>query len=82
MKFKEDKNARGFFKTKKNDFEFTISASYGTKFYVVARGIKKDIRLNTLWLKLEFEDFDKAVEFCENFDWTKYECLGNDAIKN
>ena len=84
MRFTEDKNARGFYNGKKGGFEFTISSTGKTfnddalAFYVVANSQKKDIRLNTLWIKLTFETFQKAEEFCENFDWKKYDCIGDD----
>ena len=77
MKFKEDKNARGFYKAKKGGFQFTISSSKNG-FYVVAIGQKKDIRLNTLWLGLEFTSFENAENFCTNFDWKQYACIGDD----
>jgi hypothetical protein len=77
MKFTEDKKARGFYKRKKRGFEFTISPS-GNAYYVVAVGQKKDIRLNTLWINLTFETLEQAEEFCENFDWKQYDCIGDD----
>ena len=80
MRFTENKNARGFYTAKKHGFEFTIS-SHGNFYYVVAIGQKKDIRLNTLWIKKIFETFNDAKEFCENFDWTIYPCIGDDVNK-
>lgn len=77
MKFREDKNARGFYNAKKGGFLFTISSSKNG-FYVVAIGQKKDIRLNTLWIGEEFNTFEYAEIFCENFDWKKYDCIGDD----
>jgi hypothetical protein len=77
MRFTENKNTRGFYKAKKRGFEFTISSS-GNAYYVVAVGQKKDIRLNTLWIKLTFETFEKAEEFCEKFDWKQHPCIGDD----
>ncbi len=77
MRFTEDREARGFYKGKKRGFEFTISSS-GNAYYVVAICQEKDIRLNTLWIKLTFETFEKAEEFCENFDCKKYDCIGDD----
>ena len=72
---------KGIYKGKKGGFEFTISIfnDYPLSFYVMADSQKKDIRLNTLWIKLTFETLEKAKEFCENFDWKKYDCIGEDA---
>ena len=77
MRFKENRRARGFYKAKNRGFEFTISSS-GNRYYVVVIGVEKDIRLNTLWIKLTFETFEQAEEFCENFDWKNYPCVGDD----
>ena len=76
-----DKKGNGFYKGKKGGFEFTISTfnDVPLALYVVASSQKKDIRLNTLWIKLTFETLEKAKEFCENFDWKKYDCIGEDA---
>ncbi len=80
MRFTEDKKAKGFYKGRNKGFNFTISHARNYRaFYVVARSLKKDIILNTLWINLKFETFLKAEEFCENFDWKKYDCIGNDA---
>lgn len=79
-----DKNNSGFYKSKKGGFEFTISfARYYQAWYVVASHLKKDIRLNTLWLykNKTFKTYEDAVSFCEDFDHTKY-CkysLGDDS---
>ena len=83
MKFK-DKNNSGFFVGRKNNFQFTISLSMDyNKFYVVASHLKKDIRLNTLWMYRNkvFKTFDDAVNFCEKFNhenFSKY-TLGVDS---
>ncbi len=77
MKFRENNNSRGFYTGRKRGFEFTISSS-GNDYYVLAIGQKKDITLNTLWINLTFQTFEKAVEFCENFEWKNYACIGDD----
>ena len=77
MVFKDNRTSRGFYKAKKNGFEFTISSSL-EKFYVVAIHLKKDIRYNSLWTNYVFDDFEKAVSFCESFNHKLYRCLGSD----
>lgn len=74
-----EKNNDGFYKGKNKGFNFTIShARDYNAFYVVASHQKKDIRLNTLWIKKTFATFDLAEEFCKTFDYKKYKCLGDD----
>ena len=86
MKFSDKKNS-GFFKGKKGGFEFTIALEINyQEYYVVVFHLKKDIRLNTLWLDKNktFKTFEDAVSFCEDFDHTKY-CkysLGDDSNCN
>jgi len=77
MKFRENKNVRGFYEGKKGDFEFTISTSKNG-WYIVASHLKKDIRFNTLWINKEFDTKEIAQEFCETFDYKKYDCIGDD----
>jgi hypothetical protein len=74
-----EKNGDGFYKGKNKGFNFTISRARDyNAFYVVASHQKKDIRLNTLWIKKTFATFDLAEEFCKTFDYKKYKCLGDD----
>jgi hypothetical protein len=77
MIFKDNRQSRGFFKAKKNGFEYVISAT-DNKFYVVASSLKKDIRFNSLWSNLRFNNFEDAVSFCKNFNYKSYRCLGSD----
>jgi len=63
---------------RKNGFTFRISKYEKGTFYVVATSVKTDIRYNSLWEGLSFETKDQAFEFCESFDYTKHQCLGND----
>lgn len=77
MKFYE-KNT-GFFEGKKNGFNFTIASAYEDDYYVVASHLKKDIRLNTLWIKKTFKTKEIAEKFCEKFDYTLYNCIGDNA---
>lgn len=68
MKFRDSKNS-GFYKAKGKGFEFVLSWSrYHKGWYVVASHLKKDIRLNTLWKGLDFEDFEEGIAFCETFN--------------
>lgn len=60
-----------------NGFNFTIAINK-VKWYVVADHKKKDIRFNSLWSNLEFDSLELATAFCESFDYTKHNCLGND----
>ena len=79
MIFKESKTSRGFYKSKKGGFAFTISHSYDSNgFYVVASNITKDIRFNSLWSGLTFETFELAVDFCKTFNYEDHSCLGKD----
>jgi len=77
MRWTENKNARGFYDGKKGGFEFTITCN-GGRHYVVASHLKKDIRLNTLWIDTDFDTFEDAEIFCENFKWKQYVCIGDD----
>ena len=77
MKWKEDKNARGFYNSRSGGFEFTITNN-GGRYYIVASHSKKDIRLNTLWINKDFTTFEDAEIFCENFNYNEYACIGND----
>ena len=64
---------------KKKSFNFTIALSEDHEgYYVLATHQKKDIRLNTLWIKKTFSSFDLAEDFCNTFDYKKYKCLGKD----
>ena len=74
-----DRQSNGFYKSKFKGYEFTISGSRGSSyFYVVAFHLKKDIRYNSLWENKEFETFEKAEDFCYNFNYKNHKCLGKD----
>ena len=49
MKWKEDKNARGFYNSRSGGFEFTITNN-GGRYYIVASHSKKDIRFYTWYV--------------------------------
>jgi hypothetical protein len=80
MTFK-DKHNDGFYKAKKGGFEFTVSSWETKEYYVVASHLKKDIRLNTLWKRLTFPEFDDAVSFCETFNHKEHRTIGEDSFQ-
>lgn len=71
MKLKEDRinGISGFkkmFKGKEKDVEYKIiERSSGSGYYVIARHIKKDLRLNSLWLDVKFKTVEDAQKWCE-----------------
>lgn len=48
--------------------------------YVTVSHTKKDIRFNTLWPDpaIGFNNEMEVQQWCRNFDYTNYECLGKD----
>lgn len=81
----KDKDSTGFWKAKHKGWEYTISLYRGSEqYYVVASHLKKDIRLNTLWMightECAFSTFEAAAGWCEKFDYRNYikYCLGDD----
>ena len=62
----------------KNGFKFTLAPTNTDNWYVVVFHKKKDIRFNTLWSGLEFKTLALAKSFCEKFNYTHYECIGDD----
>jgi len=57
---------------------FKFSYTFINEWYVVVSHLKKDIRLNTLWIGLKFKDESAVIDWCENFDYKQYKCLGKD----
>ena len=74
-----DRKSNGFYKAKFKGYEFTISGSIDSSyFYVVAIHLKKDIRYNSLWENKSFQTFEKAEDFCYDFNYKNHKCLGKD----
>jgi hypothetical protein len=74
-----DRKSNGFYKAKFKGYEFTISGSIDSSyFYVVAIHLKKDIRYNSLWKNKSFQTFEKAEDFCYDFNYKNHKCLGKD----
>lgn len=55
---------------------FLFSYCFIEEWWVVVSHNKKDIRFNTLWESIEFKNESEVVEWCNNFDYTKFNCLG------
>ena len=82
MKFTEKKEVyrNPHFIGRKNNFIFNYSLN-NLSWMVVVKHSKKDIRFNSLWEEIAFSDEKEVIEWCENFDYTKYKCIGDDVIK-
>ena len=81
MNFKKKRNSPFdkdyYYKASKNNFEFNVNDDFKISVFVSHK--KKDIRFNSLWQKdLTFSSLEDAFKFCEDFDYTKYSCLGKD----
>jgi hypothetical protein len=57
-------------------FEYTTTGN--GDYYCVVNHSKKDIRFNSLWEEIVFPTEKEAQEWCENWDYKKHKCLGND----
>lgn len=84
MKFtrKQVRWVASYYTGRKKSFYFKISEHsnklYDGKFYVVVIHQTLDIRYNSLWEKIVLNTLEEAIEFCENFVYTNYACVGKD----
>jgi hypothetical protein len=58
---------------------FKFSYAFIDEWFVVVSHLKKDIRLNTLWIGLKFKEETDVIDWCENFDYKNFKCLGSDS---
>ena len=65
---------------RKKGFKFQIAYANQDRssFYVIAKHSGKDIVFNSLWEGIAFSSLEEAQEFCESFDYTKHQVLGED----
>ena len=79
MKFvkKQSKWGNCHWTGRKNSFIFNYSQN-SSKWYVVVNHTKLDIWFNTLWQNIEFDTEEETQTWCENFDYQKYKCIGDD----
>lgn len=63
---------------RKNGFHFMIIPNKESKFYVTILHRNKDIKFNSLWSKIIFDDLDSAKSWCEEFKKEDYGCIGDD----
>lgn len=79
MKFnkKQERWSEPHYIGRKQQFIFDASNSKNG-IYVTVRHKTKDIRYNSLWEKIEFKTMDELSDWCDNFDHTKFKCLGKD----
>ncbi len=86
IKFRERTNqsrlsSNKFWTATKNGFKFEIKNTYNSnKYYVVAKHKTKDIVFNSLWQEIEFDTLQKAFNWCNDFDYTKFKCNGVDSV--
>jgi hypothetical protein len=59
--------------------EFKFSYCFIEEWFVVVTHLKKDIRLNTLWIGLKFKGEEEIIDWCENFNYKNFKCLGADS---
>lgn len=63
---------------KRDNFIFNLQDRDKEYWFVVVSHNIKDIRFNSLWENIKFKTFEIAKEWCEIFDYTKFNCLGDD----
>ena len=53
---------------RKNNIKFEINETYEGDYYILADYTKEDIRWNSLWNKIRFDNLDEAKEYCEKLN--------------
>jgi hypothetical protein len=61
----------------KGGFRFTYAFIDG--WYVTVNHIVKYIKYNSLWMNIYFKDESEVINWCENFYYKNFKCLGTDA---